>query len=84
MSTVLITGGTGFIGSQVALRLARSGWTVRLLVRSPARLPAALRNLARVAWIEGDVTDPASMSRAVSGASAAVHCAGWPSNQDWG
>ena len=36
--TVLVTGGTGFIGSHVAARLVEGGQAVRLLVRDPAKL----------------------------------------------
>jgi uncharacterized protein YbjT (DUF2867 family) len=36
--TVLVTGGTGFVGSHVAARLAEAGRAVRLLVRDPAKL----------------------------------------------
>jgi nucleoside-diphosphate-sugar epimerase len=37
MSLVLITGATGFIGSQVALRTLEAGFNVRLVVRREDR-----------------------------------------------
>ena len=61
--TVLVTGGTGFVGSHVAARLAANGRAVRLLVRDPAKLARvpALVDLdsASIDVVVGDVTDPA-------------------------
>ena len=35
---VLVTGGTGFVGSHSAVELVREGCEVRLLVRDPAKV----------------------------------------------
>jgi farnesol dehydrogenase len=69
---LLVTGGTGFLGKNVARALAARGHHVRLLVRERSDLdglPAA----AEVA--RGDVTDPASVARAMEGCDAVVHMA---------
>lgn len=68
---VLITGATGFVGSHVAERLARSGATVRALVRrtSDTRRLHALG----VELIEGGLADEDSARRAVQGVAAIVH-----------
>jgi uncharacterized protein YbjT (DUF2867 family) len=66
--TVLVTGGTGFIGPHVVRAIAGSGEDVRALVRNSARardLPAQP--------VEGDMTDAASLQRAVEGADVVVH-----------
>ena len=68
---VLVTGGTGFLGRRVAQRLARDHEVV-LLVRAPAERPG-LPAGARV--VAGDVTDRASLERALAGCDAAVHAA---------
>lgn len=39
---VLVTGGTGFVGSHTIAALAAAGHEVRLLVRSPDRIAPAL------------------------------------------
>ena len=64
---VLVTGGTGFIGPYVVRAIA-AAHDVRVLVREPgsaAGLPAE--------EVLGDVTDPASLRRAVEGTDAVVH-----------
>jgi nucleoside-diphosphate-sugar epimerase len=75
--TVLVTGGTGFVGSHVAARLVESGRAVRLLVRDPAKLARvpALLDTTSIDVVSGDVTDRASVERALDGCTAVVHAA---------
>jgi uncharacterized protein YbjT (DUF2867 family) len=63
--TVLVTGGTGFVGSHVAARLAGSGRDVRLLVRDPAKLARvpALIDTTSIDVVAADVTDISSVER---------------------
>ncbi|RFU38020.1 SDR family NAD(P)-dependent oxidoreductase [Actinomadura logoneensis] len=76
---VTVTGGSGFLGSHTVAELVRRGHRVRLLARSAARVDAALgplgvdRSAVRIA--RGDVTDAASVRRAVEGADAVLHAA---------
>jgi len=69
--TVLVTGGTGFIGHHVVHALRARNVGVRCLVRDPKRA----RRLS--AWgaelVVGDVTDPTVLRAACIGASAVVH-----------
>ncbi|MXZ73259.1 MAG: TIGR01777 family protein [Acidobacteria bacterium] len=59
--TVLLTGGTGFIGSRLKTRLEELGHTVRVVSRGPG----------------GDVTwDPDAIREAVSASDAVLHLAG--------
>jgi uncharacterized protein YbjT (DUF2867 family) len=69
--TLLITGGTGFVGSHLTRRLAWQRPDVRLLVRSE-RKAAAVRALGLEA-IVGDVTDVESLRRACENVDAVVH-----------
>ncbi|MFD6756940.1 SDR family oxidoreductase [Micromonospora gifhornensis] len=75
--TVLVTGGTGFIGSHSVAALRAAGHPVRLLVRDPARVSPALRPLgvepAELEVVAGDVTDPAVVAAAVQGCRAVLH-----------
>ena len=71
---VLVTGASGFIGSRVCehLRLGRDV-PVRALVHDPARAARVAR--LDVELLRGDLTDSASLERAVAGCDAVVHCA---------
>jgi dihydroflavonol-4-reductase len=70
---VLITGGTGFVGSWVARELASRGHALRLLVRPRS----CLDNIRDIPGerILGDITAAASVERAVAGCDAVVHAA---------
>jgi dihydroflavonol-4-reductase len=68
-----VTGGTGFVGAHVVRALVKRGRTVRCLVRSSSRL-SNLEELP-VEVMAGDVTDPASLARAMAGARTIYHCA---------
>ena len=69
----LVTGGTGFVGSHVVRALVARGRAVRCLVRSGSRRDN-LEGLP-VEIVEGDLTDAASLARAVAGADTVYHVA---------
>jgi dihydroflavonol-4-reductase len=76
---VLVTGGTGFVGSHTVAALVSAGHAVRLLARVPERTPPALEPLGvevgAVEVVQGDVTDAMAVGRALEGCEAAIHCA---------
>jgi dihydroflavonol-4-reductase len=76
MATTLVTGGTGAVGFNVIEALLADGQRVRALVRSAARARAILP--AGCALCEGDVTDRASIARAMDEVSVVYHAAGLP------
>lgn len=69
----LVTGGTGFIGANVARELAAAGATVRVLAR-PGGDRRALAGV-KVEIVEGDLLDARSVRRAVSGVQTVYHVA---------
>ena len=72
-ATILVSGGTGFVGSRVALRLAALGSRVRAIVRRAGAAPE-LRE-AGVEEIEGDFIQRDVAGRSAVGADLVVHCA---------
>jgi uncharacterized protein YbjT (DUF2867 family) len=68
---ILVTGGTGFVGSRIVHALRTEGRPVRCLVRKPER--AAQLDAWGCELVRGDVTDPGSLARAVDGVDAIVH-----------
>ena len=69
----LVTGATGFVGAAVTRALLSDGWRVNALVREGSDR----RNLAALAIepMAGDLTDPASLDRALEGCEAVFHVA---------
>jgi dihydroflavonol-4-reductase len=74
---VLVTGGTGYVGSHAIAALARAGHRIRVLGRSPERVPVALApfGVGQVQAVLGDVTEPAAVERALEGCDAVLHAA---------
>jgi dihydroflavonol-4-reductase len=71
--TILITGGTGFVGSHVADVLLEAGYRVRCTVRATSNLR----------WLEGKPVElveadlgEGDLQEAVAGVDAVIHCAG--------
>lgn len=68
MDTVLITGGTGHLGRDIAGLLTSQGHHVRILARHPGEDRS-------VEWITGDLSTGAGLAEAVSGVDRIVHAA---------
>ena len=73
---ILVTGGAGFIGSNLVDALLARGHSVRVLDNlSMGKLSNLPLDHESLSFIEGDVADAALVSRAVAGCSAVVHLA---------
>jgi len=74
---VLVTGGTGFVGSWTAKAVQDAGHQVRFLVRSADKLARSAGAVgADVSdFVVGDITDAGSVRGALEGCDAVVHCA---------
>jgi uncharacterized protein YbjT (DUF2867 family) len=68
---ILVTGGTGFVGGHVVHLLREQSREVRCLVRDRRRAEKLETWGCEV--VEGDVTEPSSLRRAVEGVDVAVH-----------
>lgn len=83
----VITGGTGFLGARLALRLAGMGWQVTALGRNKtagSRLEASANNLR---FLPADLRDAMETKHALQGADIVFHCGAlsspWGKYQDF-
>ncbi len=83
---ILVTGGTGLVGSHVLYKLTKNGLRVRAFIRPGASRmlvhkvfgfyssdPETLLN--RIEWCEGDILDVTSLENAMQGITQVFHCA---------
>lgn len=67
--TALVTGATGYVGAQLVPRLLEEGFDVRVLARTPGKLPASWRD--RVDVYEGDLENEHDVRLALDGVDVA-------------
>ncbi len=83
---VLVTGGTGLVGSHLLLRLAMDGTKVRAIYRRADTLEKVKKIFSyytteatslfnTVEWIEGDILDIPTLEEAFEGVTQVYHCA---------
>lgn len=76
MTDVLVTGGSGFIGSNLVVRLVKSGKTVRVLDSNDRGTVRNLESvLGDIEFITGDIRDPDTVMRATRGVATVFHLA---------
>lgn len=75
MANILITGGAGFLGSNLAEHLLSEGHAVRIFERVGARSPLNAELLRRVDWVEGDFTLAGEVDPALSDIEYVYHLA---------
>lgn len=68
---VFLTGGTGFIGGEVARRLRERGDDVVALVRTPGKAEAL--SAIGCTLVQGSLSDPDAVKQGLDGADAAIH-----------
>jgi uncharacterized protein YbjT (DUF2867 family) len=75
MSNILLIGGTGFVGSAIARRLAAQGHVLRLVTRRRDRAKHLIV-LPTAEVVEGDVHDPAVLASLMRGQDIVISLAG--------
>lgn len=85
---VFLTGGTGFIGSHIAMELQQNGHEIWILARNPQKIPA-LKSLKGIQIVEGSLTDTGEFPNWLKGMDACIHVAlnyrgdrGWKALED--
>jgi dihydroflavonol-4-reductase len=76
MKKILVTGGTGFLGSYIIASLVEQGYSVRALYRNnerPCWIDATL--LTQVEWVKGDILDIVAVEEAMDSMEAVIHAA---------
>jgi nucleoside-diphosphate-sugar epimerase len=73
---VLVTGGTGFLGSYIIKHLVEKGYAVRA-IRRGNKLPFWIEQSVfdKVNWVEGDILDVVSLEDAMDGIDTVIHAA---------
>lgn len=79
MSSYLVTGGAGFIGSHIAEELARRGEQVRVVDNLSTGTRGNLSHLPGVEFLQGDLADLETARRAVANVDYVFHQAALPS-----
>ncbi|MCK9357941.1 MAG: SDR family oxidoreductase [Dehalococcoidia bacterium] len=76
--SVLVVGASGATGRLLVRELLGRGLDVRVIVRTPDRLPEDVRNHSRLSMIQANVLDlsQAEMARHVNGCTAVASCLG--------
>lgn len=72
---IAVTGGTGFLGRYIVRHLASLGHSCRCWYR-PSSDRGGFEDIGdALEWVPGDLSDPSSMERLLTGAEAVVHAA---------
>jgi len=74
---VMVTGGTGFVGSHAVRALSRAGHSLRLLIRSREKLDRVFagEDVDKGDVVVGDMADAAVVGKALDGCDAVLHAA---------
>lgn len=72
---ILVTGGTGFLGSYLLRYLVEEGADIRAIRRATSSMKLVETIKDKVEWIEADILDVASLEDAMRGIDCVYHCA---------
>jgi nucleoside-diphosphate-sugar epimerase len=76
---VLVTGATGFLGSELIQQLTAQKIKVRGLKRAGSKIPEMLLNNPYLTWHMADINEPETLAEAFEGITQVYHCAAFVS-----
>jgi dihydroflavonol-4-reductase len=76
---ILITGATGFLGSELAKQLADKGEAIRCTKRTASVIPPLLLPYTQIHWVDADLLDFFALEEALQDVTQVYHCAAWVS-----
>jgi dihydroflavonol-4-reductase len=77
---ILVTGATGFLGSEVAKQLVLQGNDIRCTKRATSKISDLLSPLSEhIEWAEADLLDVFALENALEGIKQVYNCAAWVS-----
>ena len=87
---ILVTGGTGLVGSHLLYELTKNGDKVRALKRISSKAETVRKvfgyyndypdqALSRIEWLNGDITNPVDVFQSLDGITSVYHAAGYVS-----
>lgn len=71
---ILVTGATGFLGSELCKQLASRGMACKALKRNTTSIPSQLLSLASIEWVDGSLLEPESLSKLMEDVNQIYHC----------
>jgi dihydroflavonol-4-reductase len=76
---ILVTGATGFLGSELARQLVNEGERIRCIKRGTSIIPALLASYSQIEWMDADIMDVFALEDALKDITQVYNCAAWVS-----